>query len=356
MPADDENQLETDGRWLEHQCATPLRPRNVLGSEHPTGAGDERAVPDMERVGVGERRPRRRMLLTAAAAGVLVVAGVVGLVAVTREPAVPTVPLNDSVAVVDPPGALFVLPAPVDDYQLANGNVSPSRPDPEAPPETFEPNGLLVGVADANGYSALRSVSISQASPTERGDWTQVNTPTGPAFTTSEPFVAVAQQRNRAWLLITTLGDEQSALELLDFVTVDDTGDIVVDAQAAGLVVIDEYLPPTDAADDRTFFEATTPDGKRITVETATSATPLFPAASVADRIEPTQIDGAKAWIATRIDSDGEWNGLVWNATPNRVVAVSGLASIAEIRRLAERLETVEQTTWQRALPGATVD
>jgi hypothetical protein len=356
MPADLENQLVIYGSWLEQQCATPLRPRAVLGSEHPTSFGDEQAALDMERKGAGERRPRRRMLLTAAAVGVLVVAGVVGLVAVNREPAVPTVPLNDSVAVIDPPGALFVLPAPVDDYQLANGNVSTSRPDPQAPAETFEPNGLLVGVVDADGYTALRSVSIYQASPIERGDWTQVDTPTGPAFTTSEPFVAVAQQRNREWLLIRTPTDEQSALELLNFVTVDDTGDIAVDAQAPGLVVIDEHPPPTDGVDHQTLFEATTPDGAATTVETATSATPMFPAASVADRIEPTQIDGAKAWIATRTDSDGEWNGLIWNATPNRVVAVSGHASIAEIRRLAESLEIVEQTTWQQALPGATVD
>ncbi len=105
-----------------------------------------------------------------------------------------------------------------------------------------------------------------------------------------------------------------------------------------------------------TYFEATSPDGALIIVETATASTPLFPAASVADRIEPTQIDGAHAWIATRADPDGEWNGLVWNETPNRFVAVSGQTSIDTITELAHRLHVVDDTAWTSALPAATPD
>lgn len=354
MSTDLDDQVVAYGRWLERQCATQLH-RPVGGAlEQRIDNRVDRVNAEMGSAGPSEPSPRHGRLL-AAAAVVLVVAGVLGLVAVTRSTPTPSVPLNDSVGINDPEGALFVLPNPIDAYQLANGSWSTSRQDANAPVETFAPNGVLLGVADGSGYTRLRSVSIYGTSPVD-ATWEQVDTPTGPAFVSSEPGVAVAQQRGDQWLLVTTQTDEQQALDMLDVVTIDDAGGIVVDAKAAGLVVIDDYPPQTGYGAFGTYFETTTPDGAPVTVETATSPTPLFPAASVADRIEPTEIDGARAWTATRADSDGEWNGLVWSATPNRIVAVSGQTTPAEIRRLAESLQVVEQATWQQALPSATKD
>jgi hypothetical protein len=172
----------------------------------------------------------------------------------------------------------------------------------------------------------------------------------------SRPDFGVAQQRGEQWLLITTLNDEQAALDTLDVVIVDDAGDIVVDTDAAGLVIIDDHPSPPGGDGYGTYFEATTSDGARVVVETATASSPLWPAASVATRIEPTELDGARAWTASRTDDNGEWNGLVWSATPNRIVAVSGEATPEEIRRLAESLLVVEKAAWQQALPDATIE
>lgn len=116
--------------------------------------------------------------------------------------------------------------------------------------------------------------------------------------------------------------------------TVDETNGIAVDVQAVGLVVIEDQQQRRPGDAYQTYFTATTAAGALITVETATTSTPLLSVASVADRIETTQIDGTGGWIASRNDSGGEWNALVWRATPNRIVILSGQAELAEIRHL----------------------
>ena len=355
MSTDLDEQVVAYGRWLERQCATPLR-RTTQNAPQPRVNGRADRVHDemstLAPSGPGAQRGR----LLAAAASVVVLAGVLGLLAVTRSTPTPPAPLNDSVSGNDPVGALFVLPDPIDAYQLANGYSSTSRQDPNAPVETFTPNGLLLGVPDETGYTDLRSVSVYETSPVD-AEWEQVDTSTGPAFiSVSRPDIGVAQQRGDQWILITTLNDEQAALETLDDVTVDDAGDIVVDTDGADLVIIDDYPAPTGGDGYGTYFEATTSDGTRVVVETGTASSPLIPAASVASRIEPTQINGARAWTASRTDDNSEWNGLVWSATPNRIVAISGETTPAEIRRLAESLLVVEQTAWQQALPEATME
>ena len=151
----------------------------------------------------------------------------------------------------------------------------------------------------------------------------------------NEPVVLVAQQRNDRWLLVTTASETQLALDLL--------------------VIHRCVASPADLGYNAS-LQALTVDQSLLTVETATAPTPLFPAASVADRIEPIQINGARAWIATRADPDGEWNALVWSQTPNRIVAVSGQVGRDEVTQLALRLRAVDETAWKLALPDATAD
>lgn len=355
MSADLDDQLAIYGRWVERQCATGLRPAHppVIARDadflavHSGVDIDVDTAPPLP-------RPHRRVLL-AVAACVIVVVGIGGLVVTNRHSTPPAAPLNDSVSPADPPEALFVLPDPSDGYALANGDTSTSRPDGPPATESFAPNGVLLGVADGTGYTALRSVSIYDSSPIANGEWDPVETPTGPAYLSTEPQVAVAQQRNDRWILVATRSDSQLALDLLDAVSVDEDNELKVDVPDDH-VVIHRYTTPAAGVSYTTYFEATSPDGALIIVETATASTPLFPAASVADRIEPTQIDGAHAWIATRADPDGEWNGLVWNETPNRFVAVSGQTSIDTITELAHRLHVVDDTAWTSALPAATPD
>ena len=332
------------GRRLDHRVREQRADDRVVELNPTTEPAD------------GREPSQRRRVLVGAAAGLLVVAGVLGVFAVTRPTPSPAVPLTDPVRTTDPNGALFVLPEPIENYQLANGYLSTTLHDPNDPVETFAPNGVVVGVVDGTGYTDLRSISISETSPIGNTGSKRVETSTGPAFISTEPITVVAQQRGTQWVGVATLADEQLALGTLDVTTVDETDGITVDVQAAGLVVIEDYQQRTGSDTYTTYFAATTAEGAVITVETATSPTPLFAVASVADRIEATEIDGTGAWIASRDDGGGEWNALVWRATPNRIVVVSGQTELAEIRSLAESLQIVEQAAWRRALPNATVD
>lgn len=253
-------------------------------------------------------------------------------------------------------GALWVLPDPVEGYQPLNGYSFTTRPDPESAGESSRPDGLLLGVGDGSGYTGLRSVGVSDRSPIFGGDWSPVDTPSGPAFVTNEPVVLVAQQRNDRWLLVTTSSETQLALDLLDVVSIDDQNELDVDLAVDDLVVIHRYVGSPADLGYTASFQALTVDQSILTVETTTASTPLFPAAGLADRIEPTQINGARAWIATRADPDGEWNALVWSQTPNRIVAVSGQVGLDEVTQLALRLRAVDETAWKLALPDATAD
>ncbi len=107
--------------------------------------------------------------------------------------------------------------------------------------ETFAPNANLLGRAEGDGYVDLRSVSVYDTSPLTGGEWTPVDTASGPAFTSSGRFVAVAQEPTGRWLVVTTRSDERLALELLDAIAVDEQGDLAVDASLLGLDVIDRY-------------------------------------------------------------------------------------------------------------------
>jgi len=168
----------------------------------------------------------------------------------------------------------------------------------------------------------------------------------------------VAQQRDDRWLLVTTRSEAHVALDLLDVVSIDEQNELNeldVDLETNDLVVIHRFVSSPDDVGYGAYVEALTVD-ESLTVETATASTPLFPAAGLADRIEPTQFNGARAWIATGADPDGEWNRLVWSQTPNRIVAVSGEVGLDEVTQLALRLRSVDETAWQLALPDATAD
>jgi len=354
MSTDLDDQLAMYGRWLERRCGTDLHaPEPGKIALSPTDVAS-RSVNDME-VATPTLQPRRRLLL-AVAACVVIGVGIAGLAVANRQSSAPPTPVNDAVASIDPPGSLWVLPDPVDRYQLLNGYSFTSRPDPESDVESFAPNGLLLGVVDGAGYIGLRSISMYDSSPIVNGDWSPVDTPSGPAFVTNEPAVLVAQQRNDRWLLVTTSSETQLALDLLDVVSIDEQNELDVDVDVDDLVVIHRYVVSPADVGYTASFQALTVDQSLLTVETATASTPLFPAAGVAERIEPTQINGARAWIATRADPEGEWNALVWSQTPNRIVAVSGQVGLDEVTQLALRLRAVDETAWKLALPDATAD
>ena len=228
------------GRRLDHRVREQRADDRVVELNPTTEPAD------------GREPSQRRRVLVGAAAGLLVVAGVLGVFAVTRPTPSPAVPLTDPVRTTDPNGALFVLPEPIENYQLANGYLSTTLHDPNDPVETFAPNGVVVGVVNGAGYTDLRTITISETSPIGNTDVKQVDTSTGPAFISNDPITVVAQQRGSQWLGIATHADEQLALDMLDVISVDETNGIAVDVQAAGLVVIEDQQQrsPGDAVPD----------------------------------------------------------------------------------------------------------
>ncbi len=282
--------------------------------------------------------------------------GVVGIVAVNRT-SPSALEISDSVATIDPVGALFVLPEPLDAYDLANPYVSEASSAAGGGTAGLGADGVLLGIEDGTGDADLRTATVYDESPTQHGEWTQVDTPTGPAYTTPGPLAAAAQQYGDQWLVITTFGDANLALDVLDDIRIDDTGEIVVDTEPSDLVVISELTQPSGSGLHVTSYELTTAGQSRITVETGVHDTPLALGAGLANRLEPTEIDGTRAWVATRVDADGPWIGLVWSATPNRIVAVSGHdVSVTEITQVAESLQYVDEATWRQAFSDVTID
>ena len=146
------------------------------------------------------------------------------------------------------------------------------------------------------------------------------------------------------------------ASTILDSMTIDGSGSASIDTD--GLVEVIEAAAFDDGTDyTSTYFEVAselTIDGEGIVVETATSPSPLLGAGALGGELSATRVQGAEGWKLTRLDADGEWNGIAWQATPNRIIAVSGHAPRDIIQELAESLTIVSEDDWKTALPNHT--
>ena len=70
--------------------------------------------------------------------------------------------------------------------------------------------------------------------------------------------------------------------------------------------------------------------------------------------VSAIKIGGRIGWLHHRHDEDGDWYAIVWQATPGRVIAVSGHAPLARVMTVAESLRIVGEAEWRAALPNAT--
>ena len=68
-------------------------------------------------------------------------------------------------------------------------------------------------------------------------------------------------------------------------------------------------------------------------------------------------MNGTEAWVLTRDDDSaaGVSTGIVWRATPNRVITIGAEAPLQEVQAMAERLQQVTEEEWLTALPAASI-
>jgi hypothetical protein len=307
-------------------------------------------------------RSRRPLLLTAAAAAMLVI-GAGGLFWAQRSEPVPPATASQSTASVDPVAQLYVLPTDAEGLELSDGEVFTALDDGALTPSDVPV--LLIGTETDDGFSDLVDVRVFDTIPDGFGgdDVTEVDTPTGLAFTGGDgfPFGAVTQQRGDEWLLLSGTSDNQDLIDLLSQLSIDPSGMPSIDSRER--VVVDQVGRQESAADTvdgvfSTFYRITDPtSGITFEVETATAPSAALLGTYTQNPIKETTVNGTAAWILTRDDeSAGPGNvGVAWRATPNRVIAIGAQAPLDHVQAMAERLQQVTEEDWLAALPEATI-
>jgi hypothetical protein len=247
----------------------------------------------------------------------------------------------------DPPGPLFVLPTSFDTTQLENASIFS---DHEA---TAPGHVLVVGSIAADSYNRLALIVVGDRHGSLDDQSRPIELAAG-SGELSEGFVTVVgRQLGEDWVNVIAGPDEATyVIDLMNRLTLDNEGLVGLDPgdgqRVLESVVADDNLEATSTYYEITIYGLNEPE----VVETATARTPLIGAAATGGSVKPAQ--GVGSWELTRTDPDGQWNGLAWQATPNRIVAVSGDAHRDEIRTVAQSLQIVDQETWQESLPNFT--
>jgi hypothetical protein len=87
----------------------------------------------------------------------------------------------------------------------------------------------------------------------------------------------------------------------------------------------------------------------QVAVNTATPlSASLLNTEPIAEQATPYRMEGSDGW--TLSGEDG-WHAVVWQATPNAVVTVSGATTIERLTEIAKSLEIVDEATWEAAFP-----
>lgn len=324
------------GAWLQRSSGLELSPSvEAEGSTEPITAPKPRRV--------------RRVALIAAATAAAFVA-VAAAVTLRDEPTGFVV----AAAGQDPPGPLYVLPAPLSPDTVHNAQVAEAGgPDPR-----FGTEIIVVGVPSGTGaYTDLATIWVDAARPGIEVDAAPLELASGPAELWDDLFTIVVQDREGTTILVMAdRGRVDYASTIVDSLTIDSAGSASV-ATDGEFEVIEAATFEDGASPTSTYLDvasSVTTDGGSITVETATSPSPLLGAGALGGRLSATRIQGVEGWVIARSDADGEWNGLAWQATPGRIIAVSGHAPLDAIQAVAESLVIVGEDEWKTALPNHT--
>ncbi len=280
----------------------------------------------------GVKPPRRAAVVLVASAVVVIVAAVAVTWATTRD---------DSAS----DEALFVLPVPVGDWRLSDGAVTEPVPDPDAvgTDERFIERGSLYGVADGDGFDGLRSIVHYRESPLRGAEWEPAETPWGAAYRRVDDSMTFALEEytyegqwegfGGGWTVASSPSDLLHAYDML----ANDTFDLV---HVAFFAPLEKPRIPT------TSFAMTSPEESTFTVETATGS-PLFDAATFAERVEPVDINGTAGWVVT--DEDAPLTIVTWSPEPGRTISVRSSSPRDAVVDAARRLQPVSADEWTSA-------
>ena len=335
------DQLDAYGKWLEEHCATVLRsPFAAAVSDHDTEIGDIAEVEVGSRPSVSSGR---RLMLAAA---ILVLVGT-AVVALWLHRSTSTEPAD---LPADPSGALFVLPPTADGMALSDGVIWAVAPDSTS---TNVVNAMIVGRRDGDGFVDIIGITDTADRPggAPADSSTEIDTAAGKALVTAGANFAV-QQRGDRWIRLTNAGDEPTIGELLQAITL--TSDGIAFEPVDGFVEIDASTGKPAPAPNTVYTAAFTDGTATFTVSTATASSPLFAALLAAQRVEQVTINGRDGWLVVTKSDGGSSHAVNWQATPNRIVGVSGNATDEQLVDLAQRLQIVDEATWTRALPAYT--
>jgi hypothetical protein len=281
--------------------------------------------------------PRRTAWVVIAATVVVVAVAVVVTWVVTRD---------DSASA----DALFVLPVPVDDWQLSDGALTDALPDQDvaATDERFIDQGTLYGVADGDGFDDLRSIVHYRESPLPGAQWEPAETPWGDAYRRVDDTMTFALEDytyegawegvGGGWSVANSPSDLLHAYDVLG----NDTYDLV---RVAFFVPLDTPQIPTAS------FVMTSPDGSTFTVETA-AGSPLFDAGSFAERVDPIDINGTAGWIVTEVGEADPRTVVTWSHETGRTISVASTGPPDAVVDAARRLQPVSADEWTSAFPG----
>ncbi len=274
-------------------------------------------------------RPARR---TAAVVGVFAVAIVAVAAIVTWATA-----RDDSAE------ALFVLPVPVGDWRLSDAEITEPTPDPDATAtdERFIADGRLYGTQDDDGFTDLRSVVRYPESPLPGARWEPVETNVGDSYRRVDDSMTLAREwPDDGWLVASSPSDLVHVYAMLE-------NDIRYD-----MVLVAVFAPPESPRIPATSFVMTSPDGSTFTVETATES-PLFDAATFAERVEPVDVDGATGWVVVDEGEDATSTVVTWSPETGRTISVRSHAPRDTVVDVARQLRPVSAEEWISAFPGA---
>lgn len=164
--------------------------------------------------------------------------------------------------------------------------------------ERFIERGSIYGVADRTGFDGLRSWVNYRESPLPGAEWEPAAVPTGgDSYRRVDDSITFALEEytyegewegfGGGWTVASPPSDLLQAYDMLG----NDTFD---------LVRIAFFTPLETPQIPVTSFVMTSPDASTFTVETA-AGSPLFDAATFAERIEPVDVNGSAGWVMTRV-------------------------------------------------------
>ena len=212
---------------------------------------------------------------------------------------------------------------------------------------------MVVGRPDGDGFADIVGITdtFDRPGPPSSDAWTEVDTPTGTLLVSTGRLPMAIQQRGSRWIRLTNAADVRTFTELLQAITVDSSG--IGFEPVDGFVQVGAFtVAPTPG--QSTVFSATLADGSATyTVSTAAASSPLA-AALLSEHLDPVTINGHDGWVVSTKSDGGPTHAVVWQATLNRIVGVSGVGTDEQLVDLAQHLELVDEDAWTKALPGYT--